>query len=197
MQEYLTNSAAVFSSVVSEFEANETPSWYSDIPDDVQSYLDPIAAGDAGAISSATEALVSPTDGGIASASASISQDVLGSASGSDTITSSPSLAEATAIGNATEVSQSQASISSAVSSRNESINSVVSERVASNTGTVSVTSTAADAEETDDSSTGGAAGADSEETSSAAEEGSAAMPTALTGGVLAGAVGLVGLLAL
>lgn len=54
--EALTNSAAVSSEIASQFAAGETPSWYSALPTDIQSYFAPT---DAAAVSSASSVLSS------------------------------------------------------------------------------------------------------------------------------------------
>ncbi|KXT10856.1 hypothetical protein AC579_1954 [Pseudocercospora musae] len=120
IQEALTNSAGVSSELASEFAAGQTPSWFTALPSDVQTYLVP-----AGAIATAN----------------------------------------ATAI-----TSASGAPYPSANSTSRSSTTGSSSETGASGTGS-------------------------SNESSSSSEAG--AMPTAILGAGLAGAVGIVGLLAL
>ncbi|KAF7189649.1 hypothetical protein HII31_08969 [Pseudocercospora fuligena] len=59
IQEALTNSAGVSSELASEFAAGQTPSWFTALPSDVQTYLVPagaVATANATAITSASGA---------------------------------------------------------------------------------------------------------------------------------------------
>jgi len=45
IQEALTNSAAVSSQIASEFSAGQTPTWFTALPSDIQTYLVPVPTG--------------------------------------------------------------------------------------------------------------------------------------------------------
>ncbi|KAI7365795.1 hypothetical protein KC336_g21373, partial [Hortaea werneckii] len=69
--EALTNSAAVSSEIASQFSAGETPTWFTALPSDVQTYLIPLATNSAAASSALANitaaapnaTLVAPTTG--------------------------------------------------------------------------------------------------------------------------------------
>ncbi|EME89760.1 uncharacterized protein MYCFIDRAFT_210177 [Pseudocercospora fijiensis CIRAD86] len=129
IQEALTNSAGVSSELASEFAAGQTPSWFTALPSDVQTYLVP-AIVDATAVTSASGA---------------------------------PHPSANSTSGNTTSI--------------------ILTTRVTSSSSSSS-------------SETGASAtGSSSDSSSSSSEAG--AMPTAVLGAGLAGAVGIVGLLAL
>ncbi|KAJ9628000.1 hypothetical protein H2203_003220 [Taxawa tesnikishii (nom. ined.)] len=175
------NPLAASSVIASEFSAGATPSWYSALPSDIQTLLNPVVTGAANA-SSITSAIA----GGITSAPA----------------------ANTSALGvNSTAISASQSAILASIHAQNSSAivaaNGTAGVASASGSG-ASTTSSGSSRTSSGSSSTSGAA-AGSSASSSGSSSGSstsssaagASMPTAIYGMGLAGAVGLVGLLAL
>lgn len=151
----------------------------------------PLVTGDTAALSSVSEELTEALGTDVLATPTSTGDGMMNSANATARITSTPSLANATAIGNATEVRESQSDILSNVSSRASELNDQVSSEAATGGQTMTSTSTVT----TEEGSEETAAGA--EATASETDSDSAAMPTAMVGAGLAGAVGLVGLFAL
>ncbi|OQO05141.1 hypothetical protein B0A48_08161 [Cryoendolithus antarcticus] len=146
LQEALTNSAGLSSEIASEFRV-ATPTWFTALPTDIQTYL-VSAANSPSAFANATAGIASTLNG--------------------------------TAVMNSTSVAAAQSSI---LSSNSAEISSEVASASAAGTTSRGAGSGAASATSAGASSSSSAAGA--------------SMPTALYGMGLAGAVGLVGVLAL
>ncbi|KAK3672529.1 hypothetical protein LTR78_007579 [Recurvomyces mirabilis] len=149
--EAMTNPAAASSEIAAEF-STATPTWFTALPTDIQTYLVPLATG-----------------GSLANVTGAANMTAIASS----------------AIGNSTAVSAGQSSILASLSAQNSSVVAGATTGTSSGAGsTGSVTGASASR------SASGSAGASS---SSAA----GAVPTAIVGMGLAGAVGIVGLFAL
>jgi hypothetical protein len=182
--DFLTNSAAVYSSIASDLAASSTPSWIAALPSDAKSYI-------IGAVESPSA---------VSSAIASIT-----SASAGSIITSSPVINASTIAGNVTSsllatLSNFNSSISSAILAGNGTAIVVNGTAIAGN-GTAFATGNStrsglagASASATRSSAPASRSGSQSSGASgsSATSTGGAAIQTAL-GMSLVGAVGLVG----
>jgi uncharacterized membrane protein YgcG len=183
--EAITNSAAVASEIASQFAAGETPTWYSALPTDIQSYLMPSDAAGVSSLTAAASSLVTGGVSAVTNATSSASSASITTAPGS-LGTGSPLLGpngtvatpngtlvgpNGTTNGNSTNLSSSMSSSSSGSSSSGSGSGS------GSNSGSNS--------------------GSGSSSESSTGTSDSAAAPTAFYGIGLAGVVGMVGVLAL
>lgn len=166
--EALTNSAAVSSEIASQFAAGETPSWYSALPTDIQSYFAPT---DAAAVSSASSVL--------SSAAANLT---------SNPITSAP-----TVLGTGTLL-PGGVNGTSAIGGNGTAINGSGNNTSLSTSASLSATTTSnGGAGETGT----GTSESGSDASSTADSDSGASMVTGLYGMSLAGALGVVGVLAL
>lgn len=170
VSEALTNSAAVESEIASQFAAGETPGWFSALPTDVQGYLNPTDAAGVSSLLGASSTL-SSVAANLTSSPVTAAPTVLGTGTllpgGSNGTVISGGNGTAIGGGNNTSLSTS-ASLSASTTSNGG----------ADETG--SSTSSGADASSTDDSADSGAS-----------------IVTGMLGMSLAGAVGVVGVLAL
>lgn len=172
--EALTNSAAVASEIQSQFAAGETPSWYSALPTDVQGYLVPTDAGGVSSLTAAASSLVS-------------SASIAGGNATSNAITSAPSV---TGTGGLPAGSAGTLIQNGTVTSGGNGTSAAGN----SSTQLTSRTASGPNSAATSDS-TGTSGGSDDSTTTDS--EGAAAAPTAFLGMGLAGALGVVGILAL
>ncbi|KAI9656791.1 MAG: hypothetical protein M1821_003430 [Bathelium mastoideum] len=156
----LTNSAAASSAIASEFAGGQTPSWFSALPSDVQTYLVPVATTAAASITSAESSIIASASSFISSANSSLS------AVASNLTASAANSTATSAAGNSS-------------SSLTTTSSSGASSTLGGSTGSL------------------GSGGASSTGAGSSTSSAGAALPTAIIGGGLAGALGLLGVLAL
>ncbi|KAF2233580.1 hypothetical protein EV356DRAFT_567840 [Viridothelium virens] len=161
-----TNDPAAASSVIaSEFAGGQTPSWFTALPTDIQTYLVPAA-----------------TPASVASAAATSGAGSISSALGS--LTSAAS----------SLISSANSSISAAASNLTATAANITATATGRNSSSL-ITSTSSTLGST--ASSGGSTGASSAAAGSSSSSAGAALPTAVIGGGLAGALGLIGMLAL
>ncbi|RMY48928.1 hypothetical protein D0865_07806 [Hortaea werneckii] len=173
--EALTNSAAVSSEIASQFSAGETPTWFTALPSDVQTYLVPLATNSAAASSA------------LANITAAAPNATL--------------VAPTTGMANMTAVSSGMAS---SIGSNSTAVTSVSRGTLGSSSATSSSGSSSTSGSDSDSDSGSGAGGAGSSSGSSGSSDSSsssssagASMPTAVMGAGIMGAAGIVGLFAL
>lgn len=176
-QEALTNSAAVSSQIASEFAAGETPSWYSAIPSDIKTYLNP-------SNSAAASSIVSD-----------LSSQITGMASIGTASALQPNMTALS--GNSTAVRASQSAILSSIHAQNSSVIANATAAGTSSGMMNSASMTGAGSSSTGGAGAGGSSQSSGSSGSSSSSSAGASMPTAIYGMSLAGAVGLVGVLAL
>ncbi|KAK5123064.1 hypothetical protein LTR85_003260 [Meristemomyces frigidus] len=125
--EALTNSAAVSSEIASEFAAGNTPTWFTALPSDIQTYLVP-AATTAANITSANATTILGTATGIAANSSAVSgaqSGILASASAhNSSVISRASLGTSTASSSGSSSSSTGSSSGSSGSSSGSSSSS-------------------------------------------------------------------------
>ncbi|EMD01258.1 hypothetical protein BAUCODRAFT_204022 [Baudoinia panamericana UAMH 10762] len=196
VQEALTNSAAVSSQIASQFSAGQTPTWFTALPSDIQTFLVPLATSP-GALSSVAANVTSRAN--ISSAAAptgiiagggpggSISRNISSIVSAQSSIFSSIRSANGSAIVAGSSAGASASRISSA---------SAGASGAAAGASSASRSGSAAAAGSASGSATGSAAAATSSRAASATSS-AGAVPTAVVGMGLAGVVGLVGIFAL
>lgn len=179
--EALTNSAAVSSEIASEFAHSETPTWFTALPSDIQTYLVP-AITDSAALSSLIANATSAGAGGIITSAPVANTSAIARNGTSATAAASGIIASNSANGtaNGTALAGGQTLSSTGMTTTGSS--------TATKSGSSSGSSSG---------STAGAAGASGSAKSSSTSTGGASLPTAIYGMSLAGAVGLVGLFAL
>ncbi|RMY18239.1 hypothetical protein D0867_05462 [Hortaea werneckii] len=174
--EALTNSAAVSSEIASQFSAGETPTWFTALPSDVQTYLVPLATNSAAASSA------------LANITAAAPNATL--------------IAPTTGMANMTAVSSGMAS---SVGSNSTAVTSVSRGTLGSSSATSGSGSSSTSGSDSDSDSGSGAGGAgsssgssgSSDSSSSSSSSAGASMPTAVMGAGIMGAAGIVGLFAL
>ncbi|GAB1736913.1 hypothetical protein NU219Hw_g8938t1 [Hortaea werneckii] len=171
--EALTNSAAVSSEIASQFSAGETPTWFTALPSDVQTYLVPLATNSAAASSA------------LANITAAAPNATL--------------VAPTTGMANMTAVSSGMAS---SVGSNSTAVTSVSRGTLGSSSATSGSGSSSTSGSDSDSDSGAGGAGSssgssDSSDSSSSSSSAGASMPTAVMGAGIMGAAGIVGLFAL
>ncbi|KAK4543675.1 hypothetical protein LTR36_005320 [Oleoguttula mirabilis] len=120
--EALTNSAAVSSQIASEFAAGQTPTWFTALPSDIQTYLVPVATNSAALssavanITAAANATIIATATGIAGNASAVSgaqSGILASASAANSsVISRASLGTSTAGSSATSTGSGSSSTS-------------------------------------------------------------------------------------
>ncbi|KAI7157776.1 hypothetical protein KC349_g5373 [Hortaea werneckii] len=173
--EALTNSAAVSSEIASQFSAGETPTWFTALPSDVQTYLVPLATNSAAASSA------------LANITAAAPNATL--------------VAPTTGMANMTAVSSGMAS---SIGSNSTAVTSVSRGTLGSSSATSGSGSSSTSGSDSDSDSGSGSGGAGSSSGSSGSSDSSsssssagASMPTAVMGAGIMGAAGIVGLFAL
>ncbi|RMZ10505.1 hypothetical protein D0862_03233 [Hortaea werneckii] len=171
--EALTNSAAVSSEIASQFSAGETPTWFTALPSDMQTYLVPLATNSAAASSA------------LANITAAAPNATL--------------VAPTTGMANMTAVSSGMAS---SVGSNSTAVTSVSRGTLGSSSATSGSGSSSTSGSDSDSDSGAGGAGSSSgssgsSDSSSSSSSAGASMPTAIMGAGIMGAAGIVGLFAL
>ncbi|TKA71726.1 hypothetical protein B0A49_05732 [Cryomyces minteri] len=174
VQMAFTNSAGVSSEIASQFAAGATPTWFTALPSDIQTYLVPLA-----------------TNGAAFSSAVANATGVVGA----------PGVNATAIAGNTTAIGVAQSSILSSIAAANSStVANATSAGVVNLSSTASITgsgsssgSSSSAARTSTSSRTSASAAAGSSSTSSAG----ASLPTAVVGMGLAGVVGFVGMLAL
>ncbi|KAI7277997.1 hypothetical protein KC345_g6211 [Hortaea werneckii] len=172
--EALTNSAAVSSEIASQFSAGETPTWFTALPSDVQTYLIPLATNSAAASSA------------LANITAAAPNATL--------------IAPTTGMANMTAVSSGMAS---SIGSNSTAVTSVSRATLGSSSATSGSGSSSTSGSDSDSGSGPGGAGSSSgsssssDSSSSSSSSAGASMPTAIMGAGIMGAAGIVGLFAL
>jgi hypothetical protein len=182
--EAITNSAAVASEIASQFAAGETPTWYSALPTDIQSYLMP---SDMAGVSSLTAAASSLVTGGVSALTNSTS-----SASSASITTAPGSLGTGSPLlGPNGTVATPNGTLIGPNGTVNGNTTNLSSSMSSSSTGGSSSSGSGSG------SNSGSNSGSGSSSESSTGVSDSAAAPTAFYGIGLAGVVGMVGVLAL
>jgi hypothetical protein len=186
--EALTNSAAVGSEIASQFAAGETPTWFTALPTDIQGYLVPTDLAGVSSLTAAASSLVS--------SASSAGFTGVGNASTSTPITTAPGV-----IGTGTLINNNGTSVvapnGTIIGNNNGTAAGNSSSSLSSGLSSSASTRSSSNSQTTSGSGSGSNSGSNSGSSSSTASEAGAAMPTAFFGMGLAGAVGMIGVLAL